>query len=316
MPELPSNPDLDQLRRQAKEFRRASSGALTLAAAQRAVAGQYGYASWPALKAAVDAAGGVRPLWPNKHAHTAVSDAGQSMAWARTQGWDPGPRPAGVVFTSARFLTDHLAGDIGRYRESTSLTPVNGRVFLTTTGPPVAVACLGVGAPAVVTVVEQLVALDVDAFVAVGPAPAVSDRLEPGSCVVIDRALRDDGVSQHYLAPARYATADVPLSARLGAAAAAAGLAPVIGSSWTVPTPYRTTAAELAGYRAEGVLVTELVTAALFAAAGALGARAAAAVVVSRRRLAPGDSAPSPRRGPGVLALLDAAVETLQAVGR
>jgi hypothetical protein len=65
MPELPERPDLDQLRRQARELLRAAargepsavarlravSERVTLSAAQLAVAREYGYRSWPALKA-------------------------------------------------------------------------------------------------------------------------------------------------------------------------------------------------------------------------------------------------------------------------
>jgi ankyrin repeat protein len=64
MPTLPTNPDLDQLRRQAKDLLRAAqagdtdaiarirrvSDTLTLAAAQLALAREYGFASWPRLK--------------------------------------------------------------------------------------------------------------------------------------------------------------------------------------------------------------------------------------------------------------------------
>jgi ankyrin repeat protein len=69
MPSLPAHPDLAQLRRQAKDLLRAAragdtdaiarigavSDALTLAAAQLALAREYGFASWPRLKDAVDA---------------------------------------------------------------------------------------------------------------------------------------------------------------------------------------------------------------------------------------------------------------------
>src|SRR5579859_3906281 len=69
MPTLPGNPNLDQLRRQAKELVRAArmgdtaalerirsvSGEVTLAAAQLAIARDYGMVSWPALRAEVQA---------------------------------------------------------------------------------------------------------------------------------------------------------------------------------------------------------------------------------------------------------------------
>jgi len=69
MPTLPAHPDLDQLRRQAKELLRAAnagdgaairrieavSDRRTLGAAQLAIAREYGFASWPRLKEEVDA---------------------------------------------------------------------------------------------------------------------------------------------------------------------------------------------------------------------------------------------------------------------
>ena len=68
MSELPDRPDLDQLRRQARELLRAAtygepravtrlravSEHVTLSAAQLAVAREYGCRSWPALKAEVE----------------------------------------------------------------------------------------------------------------------------------------------------------------------------------------------------------------------------------------------------------------------
>jgi hypothetical protein len=68
MSELPDRPDLDQLRRQARELLRAAadgearavtrlravSERVTLSAAQLAVAREHGYPSWPALKAEVE----------------------------------------------------------------------------------------------------------------------------------------------------------------------------------------------------------------------------------------------------------------------
>jgi uncharacterized protein len=68
MPDLPARPDLDQLRRQAKDLLRAAkrdepealeriravSEQLTLTAAQLALAREYGFASWPKLKREVE----------------------------------------------------------------------------------------------------------------------------------------------------------------------------------------------------------------------------------------------------------------------
>ncbi|MCA1704917.1 MAG: hypothetical protein LC808_17290 [Actinobacteria bacterium] len=126
------------------------------------------------------------------------------------------------------------------------------------------------------------------------------------------RALRDDGVSQHYLAPGRYVEADEALAARLVAEAAARGLTPIAGATWTIPTPYRTTEHEIQTYRAEGVLATEMSTAALFAVASALGARAASILMISRVL---GVLGPPPRRDHDgrFFVALDAAIAAIRA---
>ena len=93
----------------------------------------------------------------------------------------------------------------------------------------------------------------------------------------------------------------------------------MLGSGWTVPTPFRTTDDELTAYRNEGVLVTDMITASLFAVAAALGVRAASAVISTRavdarRYNQPAVEAGGPQhRGGQVMKLLDAAVATLQA---
>jgi uridine phosphorylase len=325
---LPVRPDLAQLRRQAKELHRAAAAGesegvrrlravstrTTLSAAQLAVAREHGFDSWPRLRAAVEeprtAAAG--PLMADKHEKAAVYRAADFLASAHDQGWRAGTTPAGVIFTSQTFITAHLAGLPNRYEPSETLTPTNGRVFITVAAPPIAIACLGVGAPALVTVMEHLVGLGIRSFIAVGPAPAVALDLHRGDCVVIDRALRDDGVSSHYLAPARYSEADRALTADLIAACEAAGLCPRQGSSWTVPTPFRTTADELEAYREEGVLVTEMATAALFAVAEALQVRAASAVVATRTLGVAAPARPHERHGGEVLTLIDTAVSVLQ----
>ena len=49
---LPARPNLDQLKRQAKELLRQQPQVGRLRDAQRTLAGEYGFASWDALRAA------------------------------------------------------------------------------------------------------------------------------------------------------------------------------------------------------------------------------------------------------------------------
>ena len=85
--------------------------------------------------------------------------------------------------------------------------------------------------------------------------------------VVCDRAIRDEGVSHHYLAPDKYAGASPALTARLARALEAGGHAHTVGASWTTDAPYRETRAEVLRYQGEGVACVEMEAAALFAVA-------------------------------------------------
>ena len=70
-----------------------------------------------------------------------------------------------------------------------------------------------VGAPFAVLVAEELFASGCQALVSVASAGLVSERLSPPFFVVVDRALRDEGTSHHYLPSGRFALADEALVA-------------------------------------------------------------------------------------------------------
>ena len=139
----------------------------------------------------------------------------------------------------------------------------------------------GFGAPVAAIVVEQLAALGTSAVVSIGTAGSLQRDLAPGDLVLCEAAVRDEGVSHHYLPPARLAAAPAEPTATLGAALRQSGLAFRVGVSWTIDTPYRETVDETRHYQAEGVLCVEMEAAALFAVAEVRGLRLASAFVIS-----------------------------------
>ena len=81
MSELPPRPSLAHLRKQARELLsrlRAQDPNATLSDAQHVLAGEYGFASWPKLKAHVEAAAAAPPLFPRL-----TSKARQCLFFAR-----------------------------------------------------------------------------------------------------------------------------------------------------------------------------------------------------------------------------------------
>ncbi|MEQ7124429.1 nucleoside phosphorylase [Actinopolymorpha sp. B11F2] len=152
-----------------------------------------------------------------------------------------------------------------------------------TDGQVALVGGIGVGAPAAAMLVEELGAHGVRQFIVIGMAGALQSDQEPCGFVVGDRALRDEGVSHHYLPPGRYSGPSADLTARLThEVRATSGTASVrVGTTWTTDAPYRETAEEVRSYRAEGILTVEMEAAAAFAVAEVRGYEAAAGFVVS-----------------------------------
>jgi len=83
-----------------------------------------------------------------------------------------------------------------------------------------------------------------------GPADPSVSRPTTETDVLCEAAVRDEGVSHHYLPAGRLATAPAEMTAVLGAALRESALAFRTGVSWTIDTPYRETVAEARHYQA------------------------------------------------------------------
>jgi uridine phosphorylase len=220
------------------------------------------------------------PNFPGKHEHDAFFSPEEYLAYLRQLGEVPDfALPEGAIFCFQNSLLRHI-------RQTYAVEPVtffSGEFYLLPElDRRVAVSGgFGIGAPIVITILEELVALGVRRFVSIGTAGALAKSLGIGDIVICDRAIRDEGVSHHYLAPARYAHASLALTDRLEVAVRGLGVTPARGASWTIDTPYRETVAEARHYQAEGVLTVEMEAAALFAVAAYRGVEMAAAFTIT-----------------------------------
>jgi uridine phosphorylase len=219
------------------------------------------------------------PNFTGKHAGEALFTAAELIAYLRRVGVrGDEPAPAGVILCYQPSLHDHVL----RAEGLDGKTPQGLPVALPSTGGRVGLlGKFGIGAPAAAVELEQLAALGTSAVVSVGTAGSLQRDLAPGDLILCEAAIRDEGVSHHYLPPARLARAPAPMTAALGAAMTEAGLTFRTGISWTIDTPYRETVAEARHYQAEGVLCVEMEAAALFAVAQVRGLSLASAFVIS-----------------------------------
>jgi len=151
--------------------------------------------------------------------------------------------------------------------------------FTLADGTVAGVVGCAVGAPFAVLVAEQLFASGCQYLVSITSAGRIAGLGDPPCVVLIDRALRDEGTSAHYVSPGTgpfMAAPDLALLDRVEAALRAAfppgaGTALHRGATWTTDAPYRETAAAIAHARSCGVLAVEMEAAALYALAAARG---------------------------------------------
>lgn len=137
------------------------------------------------------------------------------------------------------------------------------------------------GAPYATVVMEELIARGASRFLNIGIAGALQKDLQIGDIVICNRAIRDEGVSHHYLRPGRYVDILPDLTEKLKEELKNQGLRFVEGTTWTTDAPYRETEEEVRQYQNEGVLTVEMETAALASVAKYRDVEFAAAFVIS-----------------------------------
>ncbi len=138
-------------------------------------------------------------------------------------------------------------------------------------GETLGIVGCAVGAAFAVLVAEQLFASGCRLLVSVTSAGQLTPSGPTPYFVLIERALRDEGTSYHYLPPAPFAEADPALIGRIATALADAPLTVHRGASWTTDAPFRETEAAIAAARAQGAVAVEMEAAALYAFARARG---------------------------------------------
>lgn len=138
-------------------------------------------------------------------------------------------------------------------------------------GRTIGIVGRAVGAAFAALVAEELFASGCRLLISLTSAGRIVPAGTPPYFILIDRALRDEGTSYHYLAPADFALADPALLERARTALERAGRPAVVGGSWTTDAPFRETAEAIEAARHAGLLAVEMEAAALYAFARASG---------------------------------------------
>lgn len=169
-------------------------------------------------------------------------------------------------------------GDIVRYlRASGRARPVEGWACYHSAmdrfeqgGRDYGILGCAVGGSYAVLVAEQMFASGCRLLLSITSSGQIAALRPPPYFILIERALRDEGTSYHYLpADSDFAEADPALITTVGAALAEAGEPVERGATWTTDAPYRETDAAIAAARDQGILAVEMEAAALYAFAQA-----------------------------------------------
>lgn len=124
----------------------------------------------------------------------------------------------------------------------------------------------GVGAPVAAGLFEEAIAFGCRKFMVCGGC-GILEPMPVGKLMVVESALRDEGVSYHYVAPRRAIEADPRVLAVMREVLAERELPYLPVKTWTTDAPYRETQAAVDARRAEGCLAVEMEAASLLAVA-------------------------------------------------
>ena len=115
--------------------------------------------------------------------------------------------------------------------------------------------------------VEELIALEVNEFVVLGSAGSIQKYIDPGSYVIVDKAIREEGVSYHYMEPSKYVECSEKLLEKSKKIIQDIDEKIYVGTSWTTDGLYRETIEKVKKYQEEGVFTVDMEASSLYSVA-------------------------------------------------
>lgn len=132
-------------------------------------------------------------------------------------------------------------------------------------GKRLAVTHPGLGAPFAAAVLEELIALGCRKFIACGGAGVLNKDIVRGMVVVVNSAIRDEGISYHYLTPSREVNANPKVIEIIEKVLRKHQVEYLVGKTWTTDGFYRETKDKIALRKSEGCLTVEMEASAFLA---------------------------------------------------
>lgn len=122
-----------------------------------------------------------------------------------------------------------------------------------------------VGASFAVLIAEEMFASGCKLLISMTSSGQIVPLRPPPYFIAIDRALRDEGTSYHYMAPSDFSHADPTLIAALDSAFEGFSVPVLTGATWTTDAPFRETQPAIDAMREKNLFAVEMEASALYA---------------------------------------------------
>lgn len=142
---------------------------------------------------------------------------------------------------------------------------------LTHDGIELGIVPSAVGASFAVLIAEQLFASGCRLLISITSSGQLAAVRSPPYFILIEKALRDEGTSYHYLLALEFSSAWPRLIEVMAGAFDSVRISVERGATWTTDAPFRETLTAIAAMKAKGLLAVEMEAAALYAFAEARG---------------------------------------------
>jgi len=203
------------------------------------------------------------PIYPEKFRLHALYGGGDIVRYRKQIGRMPElAAPEGILFCLERGLPWRLRRRIpvkragGMNGDLYALSKPAGKVGIMTG--------FGGGSPITAELAEEFAAMGAHRMILMTWGGILQPGMKAGDIVVVEKAIRDEGTSYHYLPPSKYVEASLSLADELADAISSLGGSCTRGITWTTDAPYRETVEEIKQYQAEGVKTVEMESAGLF----------------------------------------------------
>lgn len=200
------------------------------------------------------------------------------LEYRRRIGSELGASPKGIVFTYQASGLQHilsLEDGLRNHYVEEGLYPLRSK------DDEVGVFLSGFGASHAAVMMEVLIERGSRRFLNIGVAGSLREDLNIGNIVICNRAIRDEGVSHHYMECGEDVYLSADLTKKLKGVLSRHGLSFTVGATWTTDALFRETQRKVDRNREKGALTVEMETAALAAVAKHQGVEIAAAFVIT-----------------------------------